>query len=111
MVLLILTLLRYYRFPLGRNLSCLLTGYGLFLAFVVGTLAVRWPFGASFDRWWVVLQPSEYLVTLVVWCVGLWKRSPDPIPMITPARDYDWVLIKTAQAIARLRARLLGVMR
>jgi hypothetical protein len=102
----ILSLLAYYRISLGRNVASLLYGYTLFIATTVATLALRSALGAAFQPWWAVLQPLAYLVTLGMWCAGLWMRETNPLPSPELERDYERLSRQTIAGMARLRARL-----
>jgi hypothetical protein len=111
LLLAILSLLVYYRAPLGRNVAGLLYGYTLFIATAVVNLALRSALGARFQSWWTVLQPLAYLVTLVVWCAGLWSRETNPLPNPALEQDYARFSRQTIAGIARLHARLVDGLR
>jgi len=102
----ILSLLAYYRISLGRNVASLLYGYTLFIAITVATLALRSALGAAFQPWWAVLQPLAYLVTLGMWCAGLWTREANALPSPELEREYESLSRQTIAGMARLRARL-----
>ena len=111
LLLAILSLLVYYRVPLGRNVAGLLYGYTLFISAAVANLALRSVLGPGFHIWWSVLQPLVYVVTTVVWCVGLWSRETNPLPGSKLEQDYERLSRQTIAGIARLRARLVDGLR
>jgi len=111
LLLAILSLLVYYRIPLGRNVASLLYGYTLFIATAVANLTLRSALGPRFQPWWTVLQPLAYIVTLGVWCVGLWSREANPIPRPALEQDYERLSRQTAAGMARMRARLVNGLR
>lgn len=107
----ILSMVLYYRVPLGRNVRSLLYGYALYIGTVVITLTLQSYWGAAFLRWWTALQPFAYLVTLVIWCAGLWQSAAKPAPSPALRRDYEWMSQQTAIALAHLRKRVIDTMR
>lgn len=76
----ILAVIAYFRIPLGRNLKGIISGYGLFLASSVVTLAVHSYAGTGFDKIWVIVQPFAYLICLFIWCFTIWAYHPNPLP-------------------------------
>jgi type IV secretory pathway TrbD component len=111
LLLAILSLLAYYRAPLGRNVAGLLYGYTLFIAAAVTNLALRSALGFRFQSWWTALQPLAYLVTLAVWCVGLWSREENSLSNPALEQDYARFSRQTIAGMARLRARLVEGLR
>ena len=110
-LLAILSLLVYYGVPLGRNVAGLLYGYTWFISSAVANLALRSALGDQFQSWWTVLHPLAYLVTLVVWCAGLWSREKNLVPNPALEQDYARFSGQTVAGIARLRARLVDGLR
>lgn len=108
LLLVIVVLVVYYRVPLGRNVGCLFGGYALFVGSAVANLSLRSACGESFQAWWRVLQPLEYMISVSIWCIGLWARSPGPVPSRTLAKDYMRARTETARELARLRTWLIG---
>jgi hypothetical protein len=111
LLLAILSLLVYYRIPLGRNVASLLYGYTLFIATAVVNLTLRSALGSRFQPWWAVLQPLAYLVILGMWCVGMWSREANPVPSPELEQDYAHLSRQTIAGMARMRARLLNGLR
>jgi hypothetical protein len=103
----ILGLIVHYGLPIGRNLWALLTGYGFFVGANIVSLTVtsRW----HRDMWaiWAILPQIEYCITLVIWCVGMWAYSPNPMPDGALECDYEHVSAQTARAFGRLRTHLI----
>jgi hypothetical protein len=111
-LLLALVLLKWlYSVPLGRNLWAMLAGYGAFIAMNAVTLAARVAWGREFHRWLQVLQPLEYCLTLLVWCIGLWRYVPNPKPGPDMECDYERVSEQTAAALHRVRNHLTQSLR
>jgi hypothetical protein len=111
LLLAILSLLVYYRIPLGRNVTSLLYGYTLVVATAVANLALRSALGSRFQPWWNVLQPLAYLVTLGIWCVGMWSPAANPLPSPELEMDYARLSRQTIAGMARMRARLVNGLR
>lgn len=80
----ILSVIAYFRIPLGRNLKGIISGYGIFIASSVITLALRSYSGSSFDKVWAIAQPLLYLVCLFIWCFTVWAYYPNPQPGFSP---------------------------
>ena len=104
----VIALVLRYRIPMGRNAACLTFGYAFFIGAEMANLALRSALGMSFQRWWEILEPLEYLAMVGLWCVGFWVRSPGPAPSHALERDYAWASRETADGIARLRGWLGG---
>lgn len=111
LLLAILLLVLYYRVPLGRNVRNLLYGYALYIGSVVITLTLQSAWGKSFLNWWTALQPLAYLVTLVIWCLGLCSRVAEPPPNRNLEGDYERASEETARGLARLRSRVIDTLR
>ena len=111
LLLAILSLLVYYRAPLGRNVASLLYGYTLFIATAIANLTLRSALGSWFQPWWTVLQPLAYIVTLGVWCAGMWSHEANPLPSPELEQDYARLSRQTIAGMARMRARLVNGVR
>lgn len=98
----------FYGLSLGRNLLGLTLGYGVFVASSVINLAVRARFGDQFQRWWQYLQPSLYLVVLLIWCASLWRYSAasSPAHTLRLAEDYSRLVNSTRTRLGELRSHL-----
>jgi hypothetical protein len=90
--------IRHYRISMGRNLRGLIVGYAFFLATDI------------VSRWILFLSPSNqlslflrkslpvtYLLTLLIWCLSLWRVHPEParIDDAKIERDYEVLVRKT----------------
>ncbi|HTV59813.1 MAG TPA: hypothetical protein VMJ93_13165 [Verrucomicrobiae bacterium] len=74
----ILGVIGYFRIPLGKNLKGLISGFGLFLASSVITLAT-WSYQLTgFSKIWFVVQPLIFLVCLLIWTFTMWSYHPNP---------------------------------
>lgn len=98
----------FYGLPLGRNLLCLVLGYGVFVATSVINLAVRARFGDGFQHWWLYLQPSLYVIVLCIWCAGLWNCSVmrTPAGALRMAEDYARLANSTRTRLNALRSHM-----
>ena len=112
-LLVMLWLLVKCRVFVGRNLLGLILGY----SFWVGLNVVNWAFlfqrGNEASLGWRRLYPITYVITLVIWCVSLWSRQPDPGAEATGAieRDYERPAAKTKAALAHLSGRAAWTLR
>ena len=106
----VIALVLRYRIPMGRNAACLTFGYAFFIGAEMANLALRSALGMSFQRWWEILAPLEYLAMVGLWCVGLWVRSPSPAPSQALERDYARASRDSADGVARLRGWLGGAL-
>jgi hypothetical protein len=98
----------YYGIPIGRNLTGILFGYGVFISTSVLNLTLRAFFGSSFQAIWANLQPPCYLAVLVIWSISLWNYQEAPIPSAEPRveTDYEQLVMFTKKGFLRVRAFL-----
>ncbi len=106
LLLMITGFVALYRTPMSRNTKALLLGYGLFIGSNVITLHLRAEWGLAFQHWWEMLQPLEYCVTLLVWCVGMWSYAPNPDAGAPLEAEYSRVAAQTSRDLERLRAHV-----
>jgi hypothetical protein len=106
-------LIFYYVVPISRNVKGILTGYGLFIAASVVTLALRASLGKAFQPAWVFLQPLCYAGVLFIWCGSLWKYEPAPVTQLEPKieEDYRSLALVTRKGLLQVRAYLGKSMR
>lgn len=108
----IVGVIAYFRIPLGKNLKGIVSGYGLFLASSVITLALRSYAGASFEKTWVITQPFVYLICLFLWSFTLWSYHPNPLPRTGPElSDYSEYSASARTVLASVRSNLGKVAR
>jgi len=108
----ILSVVKYFRIPLGRNLKGMIGGYGLFLASSVITLAMKSYAGSSFDRAWLYIQPGIFLICLLIWVCSMWSYRPCPAAGVDKeALDYKEYAASTQATLAALRSNLGKVVR
>jgi hypothetical protein len=109
LLLALVALFVYYATPLGRNINGIVGGYGLFLATSLINLTLRNDLGKSFQREWQYIQPTCYLLVLVVWCVTLWSYAPVPEPEVGPSFEGDFPALRkrTRMKLLSACARLL----
>jgi hypothetical protein len=95
--------LAYYAIPIGRNLKGIILGYGCYVCASVLSLA----FGSlpeyGSKPGWRFVQPTAYLLTLLIWCVALWSYQPNPEPETESAiaRDYNFIAEHTRRMLSR----------
>ena len=99
----------HYGIELGKNLSGLAIGFGIYIAVAIVNMALSVEFG---DRYLVVYREAQsvaYLVTLGVWTVVLW--SPAKVKSTPPNAqlevDYEAMVAKTKQRLKALRSHFL----
>jgi hypothetical protein len=87
----ILAVILHYGILLGRNMSGMMYGYGLYLSVSLLTLAFRAYAGLGFNPIWRLLQPLSSCLTLSIWLFALWAYHPNPTPNpgITLESDYQ----------------------
>ena len=103
LLLVLAALVLYYALPLGRNVRAMLAGYGLYIGCTVIALSLRSQMGDAFERGKDYLQRSAYLVSLGVWCLGMWSYSKNPVPDRLLELDYERISAQTSRAFGRLR--------
>lgn len=104
----LLSVFTFYGLSLGRNLLGLILGYGIFVGSSVIALAARARFGEEFQRGLQYLQPSLYVVVLLIWCASLWKHSPAENFSRKPmAEDYLRLVDSTQRRLGQLRSNVV----
>lgn len=88
-------LVLYYAIPIGSNLAGIALGYGFFLSTTVCNLTLRAQFGPRFQSVWSYLQPIDYLISVVIWCSGLWQINAARTVSSVCQESYDSVSNKT----------------
>lgn len=101
----LLLIIGSYRIPLGRNLSGMFLGYGLFIGTSVINLSFRILLGDSFQTAWQYLQPLFYLAVLCVWCIALWSYEAALLPKSEPKIEEDYQILAAATKRRLLQAR------
>lgn len=78
-IVVLLAVTRYYRVPLGRNISGMMLGFSLYLAVNVANFAVAETYGrALYARAFAIIGPLSYALCLLVWTFSLWRYEPVP---------------------------------
>ena len=99
----------YYALPLGRNLGAIIYGYAFFVGTSIIHLTFRSYLGEDFHSIWMYLPPISYLLSLVIWCVGLRVYDPIPEPESVSGieQDYEAVVARSLRWTASAM-RLIG---
>lgn len=105
LISLIISLLLYYRIPIGRNLKGIMLGYGLCVTTVVVGDAVRSYAGMQFQTAFSALRSYSFFASLLIWTVFLWSYQPNPVPERSTqlADDYDTLATWTKGALDGVR--------
>lgn len=109
LLLLLVSLILYYRIPVGRNLRGMIFGYGFFVGASIILLTLRSYIGTSFQVGWQYLQQASTLGTFLIWCFTLYSYQPSPLPEAETELERDYALIagRTQRTIARARGYLV----
>jgi hypothetical protein len=99
-------LIVHYALAIGRNIRFILIGYGLYIGCAVISLSMRAQGGEAFSAPWQSIQKLAWDVTAVIWCVGLWSYSGNPVPDTSLECDYDHISQNTIRALGRLRSHV-----
>jgi hypothetical protein len=76
-VIAILAAARYYRLPLGKNVSGLIAGFGIYLGVTIANFSLAEVYGrAIYGRTFSVVGPLASTLCLLVWTVSLWRYQP-----------------------------------
>lgn len=76
-ILILLAAARYYRLPLGKNISGLMLGFSVYLATNVTNFALMESYGPDlYYRTFVIILPLSYTLSLLVWTIALWRYEP-----------------------------------
>lgn len=79
LIIVVLGAARYYRLPLGANVSGLLLGFSLYLAINVANFALLESYGwPLYGRTAGYLAPLSLSLSLLVWTVAMWRYRPVP---------------------------------
>jgi hypothetical protein len=99
-----LLILSYFRIAIGRNLTGIALGMGLYVSVSLTMLALVKYVGPSFYPLWEFLQSSSYLVALIIWTVALWSYDPMPPPSRPPSSgNYAELASRTRAELESLR--------
>jgi hypothetical protein len=109
----VMAVVSYYGIAIGRNMRGMIFGYGLYIGTSLVSLAVRSYAGTGFDEAWKIIQPSSYLISLVVWLAALWSYHPNPVaesPVGLEA-DYEAFAARIRRMMGTMRAYFIGTVR
>jgi hypothetical protein len=103
-----LAVFSFYRIPAGRNLKALISGYGFYITMSVVNLAFVFQPENHFSSIARQLPSLAYLITLTIWCAGLWSRFPEPGPPAEDQieRDYGVLEMRTQTIFRRIKSFL-----
>jgi hypothetical protein len=113
-ILVLIVVFLWYAIPLGRNLSAIFLGYGVFVALSVLQLTVVDHYHDKAQTFWNLTQPITYVGVVVLWVVKLW--SADPVTeknrrRTPPNGDYGELASTTGRALEEARERLGSAVR
>jgi hypothetical protein len=112
LLMILLLLIWYYSIPLGRNLTGMLIGQGVFIETRILILYFQSVLGTSFNVWRNYMEPLSFLATITIWLVALRSYSPIRLPAheLGLERDYELLLKNTSQVVSRTRTYLTKVL-
>jgi hypothetical protein len=110
----VLAIVFYYRIELGKNVTGMILGFGVYVSVSLTTLALRSFVGPRFDMAWGLLQSASFVFGTAVWTVALWSYSPNPKPPTTGRGGrgdggYDALVRGTRAQLESVRSNLRGV--
>jgi hypothetical protein len=87
----------------------MILGYGLYIGTSLVSLALRAYSETRFFNAWLLVQPSSFDISLIVWVVALW--APVAVFQMRPASphleaDYEAVAARTRHALLSMRSYL-----
>jgi len=104
----LLSLLAYYKIPMGKNLRGLLLGYALFIGADVITLTFIAHPATGFGSLMRGIDLLSYVAALVIWSISLWAPSPK-LERSAPSKiedDYQHLALETRTILLRARTHL-----
>jgi hypothetical protein len=104
----VLVLIVYYTIQIGRNLSGIILGYGLYTTFSIISNALRSYQGSRFHQTWLLIQPYTYFACLLIWTVALWSYQPNPVHErgLQLEVDYESLVGRTRGMLGAMRSLL-----
>ncbi len=113
LLIVLLRVISYYGIALGRNLKGIIFGFGQCVGMTLITLTLRGYIGTRFQVAWSYIQPTSYLLLLVIWIIALWSYGPNPDPesRISGGGDYDALAARTRQMVNAAGTQLVKVER
>lgn len=105
-LLTIVFLTGYYDIEIGKNMKGMILGFGVFIGASMISLTVRLFVGVRFSPVWKIIQPSSYIVALLIWAVALWSYDPVPVPSQPVDPDYQRLAGRTQQALGSIQEQL-----
>jgi hypothetical protein len=107
LLLAIVGLIVHYAIPMGRNVRCMLAGYGLYIGCTIIGFALRGQWGQVFEFMGRnQIQQLAWNITSTIWFVGMWSYSENPVPDMSMECDYDRISQNTVRAFGRLRSHV-----
>jgi hypothetical protein len=111
-IIVLLAAARYYRLPLGRNISGMMLGFSGYLAINVANFALAEKYGAElYGRTFSVVGPLSFALGLLVWTIALWRYEPAIAVGWKPLEDYAGTSEPLRYQLGRFNttlSRLLG---
>ena len=89
LVLLVLTVARYYQVELGRNTWGIAVAFGMYSSLATANSAFV-DLLHSFFPYWRLLGPLSLVVLLAMWTWAIWAYYPNPEPAVLTERTSDF---------------------
>jgi hypothetical protein len=104
----LLLLVAHYGVTVGRNLTGIILGYGMYIAVEVMIDAARSHVGQPFHSTFSKIRTYSYLFALIVWTAALWSYSAvaEPQPPLRLETDYQSFADSTRERIDAMRSYL-----
>jgi hypothetical protein len=76
-IIVLLTMARYYRLPVGKNVAGLMLGFSVYLGINIANFALAETFGrAVYSGLFAVVTPLSFTVCLLMWTIKVWRYEP-----------------------------------
>ena len=104
----VLSIVSYYRIPLGKNLKGFIIGYGFFITYSVVNPALRSYFGPPFESFYRFGPSWLFFVSQSIWVVTLWNYAPNPAPDSASRleSDYESLALRTRGLLGAMRSHI-----
>jgi hypothetical protein len=100
----------FYAIPMSRSLKGIILGYGLYLGLVVTNLTYLGIFGERVQLIATRVQPSSYMVALLVWNIALWSYEPVINRVAAKGKSYSAICEETNEQLAQTKSAVESVL-